>query len=374
VKTVMFTPSGVNSPPSLDEAARPAGMSHRSPRFAALLDEVRALLLRCLGGDSSYEALLLCSSGTGALEAALGAADGPILVVVNGRYSQNLVSIAQAHGHDVRTLALDPFSAVDPAEVQRALDRDGSIRTLAVVHCETTTGVLAPLAALCRAAASRGVVTVVDAIGSAGAHDVGLGPQGPDWLVLTSGKALEGVPGLSFVVSRRALLDGGSLSRRGFYLDVARNWAYQRAGQVAHTVPTVLVTALREALRYWESETPQGRRCRYAVTTDALRAGLVQRGFELVPLPRGQRSNVVVPVRLPSGVDFARVQGELVESGMEIYFAADALERGYFFLAAIGRIEPPDLWAFLDALAASCRRRRAMHPADGRDARGAWHR
>jgi 2-aminoethylphosphonate-pyruvate transaminase len=220
------------------------------------------------------------------------------------------------------------------------------------VHCETTTGALAPLAELCRVAAARRVATVVDAVGSAGAHPLGLGPGGPDWVALTSGKAVEGRPGLSFVVGRGAL--DAAPRTGGYYLDLRRNLAAQRAGRVAHTVSPALVAAAHQALLRWERETPAGREARYAATADALRTGLVARGFALVPLPAGQRSNVVVPVRLPAAVDFAAVQGRLLELGMEVYRAPETLARGYFFLAALGRVDDADLAAFLDALAVGC--------------------
>jgi 2-aminoethylphosphonate-pyruvate transaminase len=356
MKHLLFTPSGVNVPPLLHEAGAASAMSHRSPHFTAVLQDVRRLVVQCLEGTAQHEAIMLASSGTGALEAALGAVDGPVLVILNGRYSTNLASIAAAVGHEVRTVRVKPFGAVYPGSVAAVLDGDPAIRTLAFVHCETTTGTLAPLASLCKVAANRGVVTVVDAIGSAGAHDLHLRSHGPDWVALTSGKAVEGLPGLAFVVTRRDLLDGGRMRRRGFYLDLLRHWERQRTGSVAHTVPVPLVSAVRIALQRWERETPKGRHRRYAATAAALRDGLRDREFELVPLPPGQQSDVVVPVQVPPGMDFVRVQAELLCSGLEIYHDEGSFAQGYFFLAALGPLEQADLEAFLDALRSACRR------------------
>jgi 2-aminoethylphosphonate-pyruvate transaminase len=356
MKRLLFTPSGVNVPPLLDEPDAASAMSHRSPHFATVLQDVRRLVVQCLEGTVEHEAIMLASSGSGALEAALGAVDGHVLVILNGRYSGNLASIAAAVGHEVRTVPVKPFGAVHPQSVAAVLDADPAIRTLAFVHCETTTGMLAPLAGLCQVAAARGVATVVDAIGSAGAHDLHLRSQGPDWVALSSGKAVEGLPGLSFVVTRRDLLDSGQIRRRGFYLDLLRHWERQRAGSVAHTVPVPLVSAVRTALRHWERETPKGRRRRYAATAAALRDGLRAREFQLVPLPPGQQSDVVIPVQVPPGADFARVQAELLCSGLEIYHDEGSLAQGYFFLAALGRLEQADLEAFLNALGIACGR------------------
>jgi len=320
-----------------------------------VLRDVRRLVLRCLEGEGDYEAVLLATSGTGAVEAMLGAADGPVLVIANGRYSRRMADIARAVGHDVATLQADAFAELRPEVVEEALRRRPDVRTLAFVHCETTTGLLTPLAGMCAVAAANGVATAVDAIGSAGAHDVHLRRPGPDWLVVTSGKAVEGPAGLSFVVGRHDRLTLGPVRRHGFSLDLFRHWECQRRDAVASTVPVPLVVTARAALSRWAQEGTAARRARYAATAGSLRNGLLARGFQLVPLPAAQRSNVVIPVRLPVGLDFALIRDQLLESGLEIYHAPETIAQGYFFLAALGCLDAGEIGAFLDALASSCR-------------------
>ncbi|TCO15698.1 2-aminoethylphosphonate-pyruvate transaminase [Kribbella steppae] len=348
-----MTPSGVNRP-ATDGLASP-GMSHRSPRFVPILKDVRNRVVRCLGGDERYGSVLLGTSGTGAVEAMMGAARDPVLIIENGRYSRRLTAIAAAQGHEVRSLHVEDFDLIDEATVGRALAASPRPRTLALVHCETTTGVLAPLQGICGLAAGLGVNTMVDAVGSVGAHSPGLGQTGPDWLAAGSGKGTEAIPGLSFVVARRSLLADAEPGRAGYLLDVGRNWKAQEAGAAAHTLPIPLVVALNEALRRWESETPAARERRYTRTATALRKGLQEHGFEIVPLHEEARSNVVIPVVLPLGVDFAQVQAELVERDMEVYYSEDAQARGYFVLAHIGGVDPDAFEEFLRALTTSCR-------------------
>lgn len=348
---LLLTPSGVNRPAGPGAGT---GMSHRSPRFRTLLDSVRTSTVRCLGGGDDYEAVLFGASGTAAVESIVCAVDGPMLVLETGRYSSRLASIAALHGHEVERWRVDDFAEVDPADLECALDRLPRVRTLAVVHCETTTGHLAPLPDLCRIAARRQVVTVVDAVGSAGAHPVRLGDDGPDWTALSSSKAVEGLPGLSMVVARTALLERPGNGCPAYFLDARRNWLTQRDGSVAHTLSVPLVIELDHALRRWTEETPTGRSARYAAIADALRAALRHHGFDLVPLPEAQRSNVVVPVRLPPGVDFERVQAELVDDDVEVYFAPEAQRRGYFFLSLLGRVDPALIPSCIGLLADRC--------------------
>src|SRR5258707_132299 len=119
MRPLLFTPSGVNAPAGMSTANEPV-MTHRSPRFAQLLHDVRHLVVRCLDGEDDHEAVMLAASGTGAVEAMLGAVDGPVLVLVNGRYSWNMAGIAEAVGHEVRILQTAPFAGIDPTAVEQA--------------------------------------------------------------------------------------------------------------------------------------------------------------------------------------------------------------------------------------------------------------
>ncbi len=329
-------------------------MSHRSARFGSLLTSVRESTLRCLGCEGGYQAIILGTSGTGAIESILCAVEGPLLVLETGRYSRRMASMATVHGHTVHSLPVAEFAAVDPEAVEHALIRLPTVRTLAIVHCETTTGHLSPVAELCKVARLHGVATIVDAVGSAGAHRLPVGPEGPDWMAISSGKAVESMPGLSVIVARSETLAAKVTDRPAYFLDARRNWRAQRDGSVAHTVSVPLLCALDDALRRWEVETADGRTRRYAATADALRRELVANDFDLIPLPDAQRSNVVIPVRLPDGVDFERVQIDLADRDIEVYFSPEAQEQGYFFLSLIGDVDRRLIPRFVRVLAHSC--------------------
>lgn len=121
-------------------------------------------------------------------------------------------------------------------------------------------------------------------------------------------------------------------------------------------MPVQIVFALCEALDHAFSETAAGRAHRYALMADLLRIGLARRGFDLVELPKGQRSNVVIPVRLPPDLDYRCLQADLESLKIEIYSAEEALAAGYFFVAAMGALSYQDIDQFADALLAGCLR------------------
>ncbi|MGW6741565.1 pyridoxal-phosphate-dependent aminotransferase family protein [Streptomyces sp. NPDC055025] len=352
---LLFNPGPTNTRASTKEALVVDDMSHRAPGFRALLTQVRESLPRLLGGEDDFEAVLFACSGTGANEAAVNCVRGPVLALVTGYYSERLAQIAERSGLEVRRMRFGTFEGVDPGAVAAELDSAPDIRSLTFVHHETATGVLTPMAELNRVAAERGVLSLVDAISSVGAHRLALDAEGPDVLTVTSNKGLEGLPGVSFVVGRRAVLENARPGH-SYYFDLARQLRAQRGAEVPFTVPVQILHALAEALDHYERETPAGRAARYAVTAGLLRDGLVRRGFRLVELPAGRRSEVVVPVRLPAGLDYERVRTELDRLGVEIYTPADALAAGYFFLAAMGPLGPVDVEHGLDAFTAACER------------------
>lgn len=351
----LFNPGPTNTRESTKRALLTEDMSHRCSAFRDVFTGVRKSLVRLLDGDDEYEAVMFAASGTGANEAVARCLEGDTLVIVTGRYSERLAQILEVCGRRVHRMLVPVFAAVDCDEVAGRLRADPGIRNLAFVHHETTTGLLTPLRDLCALASRMGILTFVDAISSVGAHELSLNSTGPDYLTVTSNKGLEAFPGVSFVVARVALLEqvgpGDS-----YYFDIGRQLASQRRGEVPFTVPVQVVHALSEALGHLAHETGAGRRRRYALVADLMRRGLRSRGFELIDLPSGQQSNVVIPVRLPAGLDFHRLQSELEMLAIEIYSAEEALRSGYFFVASMGHLAHTDVADFLEALVGACGR------------------
>lgn len=351
----LFNPGPTNTRASTKQALVVDDMSHRAPPFRAILAEVRAAVPRLLGAADGYEAVLFACSGTGANEAAVNCLRGPVLALVTGHYSERLAQIAERSGLDVRRMRFGTFEGIDPRAVAAALDAAPGTRSMIFTHHETATGVLTPMTELSRLAADRGILTFADVISSVGAHELALDAGGPDVVTVTANKGFEALPGVSFVVGRREVLQNARAGS-SYYFDLARQLRMQRDAEVPFTVPVQVVCALAEALVHYERETPAGRAARYALAARTMRDGLARRGFRLIELPEGQRSNVVIPARLPAGLDYERARNELDALGVEIYSPPDAIAAGYFFMATMGAIGHADIEAGLDAFTAACER------------------
>jgi 2-aminoethylphosphonate-pyruvate transaminase len=342
-----------------DERVRAAlggpDLCHREPEFTELMNRVRDRVTRICGGGGEHTSLILTGSGTAAVEAALTSvvpADGALLTLDNGHYGRRMHDIAVTHG--LRSHRLDFGWAVplDLDAVDRALAADPALSHVAVVHHETSTGMLNDIAAVTRVAHRHGREVVVDAVSSVGAEDIDLVRDGIDWLAGSANKCLEGMPGLAFVTGRRAAFTAlAGHPRRSYYLDLARHFAAQEtslAPAFTPAVPTFYAfdTALELALR----EGVLARRDRYRALVRILREGLERLGFALL-LPPEHRAVGLTVVRLPPGVSYDELHDPLKAAGYVVYAAQGPLAEGHFRLSTLGALTAEDITGFLDALA-----------------------
>ncbi|KGW45771.1 2-aminoethylphosphonate--pyruvate transaminase [Burkholderia pseudomallei MSHR684] len=266
--------------------------------FNRLTKSVCADLVRIAGGGDAYVCVPLQGSGTFAVEATLGTLvprDARVLVPNNGAYCARIAAILRRLG--IAHVEL-PFAEDEPASahaIDAALARDARLTHVALVHLETSAGLLNPLddiAAVCRA---RGRALIVDAMSSFGALPIALAASGIDALISASGKCLEGVPGMGFAIVRRSALEAAEGRSPSVALDLHDQYAYmQRTSQWRFTPPTHVLAALRAALDQFFDEGGQpARGARYARNCATLVDGMRALGFEPFLDARAQASVIV---------------------------------------------------------------------------------
>ena len=356
MRHLLLNPGPTNVPARVRAALDAPDLCHRTPEFTAVLTRVQRRLLALAGGAGTHAAVLFAASGTGANEAMLGSLARAPLVVVNGPYSERLWEIARRLGLGGRRLDVGAEGPIEPARVEAALERWPDVTEIALVHHETSTGILAPLAALGRLAQRWRRPLLVDAISSLGAEEVDLRRDGVAACTVSANKCLEAFPGVSFVLVREDLLEARRHGASGFYLDLHATWRRQREGEPRFTVPVQLVAALDEALRALEEEGVAGRRARYRALSERLRSGLRGLGLAPVLVPDPLQSSTVTRARLPAGVAFEDLRSALAERGITVVAPASTLATGCFLLAVMGDLDESDIDRCLhdldDALAA----------------------
>jgi 2-aminoethylphosphonate-pyruvate transaminase len=352
---LLLNPGPINVSARVGRALLRGDLCHREPEWAALQGQARALLLELFAGPAAgaWGACLLTGSGTAAMEAAVSSLVPPgkrLLVLQNGVYGERLAAIARAHGIELRLLEAPWTTPQDPAALAAALRADPEIAAVAGVHHETTTGLLNPVRELGQVCRAAGRTFLVDAISSIGGEELDLEGWGVDAVIGTANKCIRALPGLSFVLARRALLErAAQWPARTLYLHLPRYFQAQEQGGVPFTPAVQVGYALHEALLELREETVAARCARYRALAAQLRAGFARLGLEpLVAAPH--RSHTITTLRLPPGWGYAALHDALRAQGLVIYAGQGALEQTAFRIANMGLLDEADCARVLLAL------------------------
>lgn len=257
----------------------------RDEPFIATIRDIRRRLVHLAGEtEADYTAVLMQGSGTFAIEATVGSViprDGKLLVIINGAYGRRIAAMAAVLGIAHTTLQYAEDSLPNLEEVRASLQADPAITHVALVHCETTSGLLNPLAAIGGIVREAGRLLIVDAMSSFGAVPITLSTCGVDYLISSSNKCIEGAPGFAFVLARTAALLATEGCARSLSLDVLAQWrGFESNGQFRFTPPTHVLLAFQQALNELEAEGGvAGRAARYAANHSTLITGMRALGF-----------------------------------------------------------------------------------------------
>jgi 2-aminoethylphosphonate-pyruvate transaminase len=356
---LLFTPGPLTTSASVKQAMQ-RDLGSRDAEFIEMVGRVHAGLLDIAGvsKQQGFESVLLQGSGTFGLEAVVGCAlprDGKLLVASNGVYGTRFALIAEALGIDHTLLRFAEDEQVDPARVDAALAADSSLTHVSIVHCETSTGMLNPVAELCRVAQAHGRISIVDSMSAFGGVPIDLAEWGADFLVSSSNKCIEGVPGFAFVVCRREALLATEGQARSLSFDLLAQWrGIEKNGQFRFTPPTHAILAFDQALRELEQEGGvAGRAKRYAANHRCLLDGMRAQGFDEY-LPEALQGPIITAFRYldDDRFDFDELYRGMSEQGFVIY-PGKLSEATCFRIGSIGRIDTSDVTNMLDALKSS---------------------
>jgi 2-aminoethylphosphonate-pyruvate transaminase len=320
----------------------------REPAFIAMTAELRRRLLELAGGHASHVAIPIQGSGTFIVEAAIGTLvkpDDALLVLANGAYGERMIEIARRLGRKVEALRWPEDQAVDPAAVERALADNPALTHVALVHCETTSGLLNPLAAIAAVVARQRRAFMVDAMSSFGALPLDLRQTPITAVLASSNKCLEGVPGIAFAAIEKNAIEFAKGVAPSLSLDLYDQWrGFESNGQWRFTPPAQVVAALLEALRGLETEGgPAARLARYRNNFRTLADGMARLGFRLFLDERVQAPIIATFRSLEDPrLRFDDLYAALAARGFIIY--PGKLTRAQSFrIGCIGALQPEDL-------------------------------
>ena len=356
---VLLNPGPALTSEAVKRAAAGVDLCHREPEFTLVERCVREKLLRVADVGSGWRVALLSGSGTGAAEMAIRAAVRPgrrLLVVVNGVYGERLRAMAERAAIRVVVSERGWTEPADPEEIELLLASEPDVDAVAVVHHETTTGLLNPVAAIAETARDFDVRVVVDGVSSFGVEELKLEGSGVDFFACSSNKCLQGLPGAAFVVVSSAGLERlAEVPPTSVYLDLGAYLRGEERRSVPFTPAVPALAALDAALDELFVLGPAEHRRRYAERAATLDAVLDRLGLEPIIAPE-HRSRTVRSVPLPDGVAYAPLHDELKRHGYVIYAGQGPLAKEIFRVCCMGTLEPAVLEAFGNALGAALER------------------
>jgi len=349
-------------------------LSHLDPELIGLLDDVRARLARLFQAPEGSFTFAVSGTGTSGMETMVANMVGegtPVVAVINGYFGERLAEMCRRYGGEVRRVEADWGRAVDPAALRAAL-QEGETGVVAMVHAETSTGVLNPVADLAAVAREHGALTLVDAVTSLGGHPLDVAGWGLDAVYSCTQKCVGAPSGMSPVAwTPRAR--ARAVPCRSFYFDLGLLEDYWLSRKYHHTMSSSMIYALHEALVTIGEEGLEARWARHRRHHEALARGVEALGLSLLP-PAGERLWTLNAVAVPPGVDEAAVRKTLLaEFSMEIGAGLGPLAGKIWRVGLMGASSTPSLvLLFLSAFGSAVRRAGfACDPGAGVDAAAA---
>ena len=255
--------------------------------YKDMTQEVRSSLLELAHADpKDYTTVLMQGSGTFGVESVLSSIPGEndcVLVLVNGAYTERMCQILTYHRIHFKRLDFAWDSIPDAKEVEEFLKVNPDVTMVAMVHSETTTGILNDIAAIGTVVKAAGKTFIVDAMSSFGGVDINVPKIGIDFLVSSANKCIQGVPGFSFIIARIEKLQASKGNTRSLSLDLYDQWRVMEkdGGKWRFTSPTHVVAAFHRAISELKEEGGIAvRNARYAKCNQMLRDGMKELGFE----------------------------------------------------------------------------------------------
>lgn len=321
-----------------------------------LVQDIRHRLVNLIGSEN-YTSVLMQGSGTFSVEAAIGTmmpAEGKLLVIANGAYGQRMAQITRVLRIPLAVLEFGETGVPEVEAIREALENDPAITHVAMVHCETTTGMLNPVADIGRVVKEFGKIYMVDAMSSFGGIVMDWDDLGADVVVSSANKCIQGVPGFGFILVRKDLLSRWKGQARSLSMDVYDQWRTMedQQGKWRYTSPTHVVRAFLQALRELEEEGGiVAREKRFRENHKTLVAGMRKRGYEPL-VPDQWQSPFITAFHYPPAENFTfeRFYTRLKERGFVIY-PGKVSNADCFRIGTIGHVFPADMEKLLEAIA-----------------------
>jgi 2-aminoethylphosphonate-pyruvate transaminase len=354
-RPILLCPGPVMLSKPVREAVANTTIGHREPEFSQLLAETTAMIKPVVGiepDDPAYQTAIITGSGTAANETLLATLSqlGRILVLSNGEFGERLVEVSSQHSTQVDHLKFKWQQRLDLPAIEQAL-QSRRYGLVAMVHHETSTGLLNPVGEVARLAHRYGAAISVDTVSSIGAELIAAKAWDVDALTGSSGKALSAMPGAGIVVIKTSLLNRlNPAERRCHYLDLHQLFAFmQNRLQTPNTPAVHVFVSLHAALNQIRDQGAEAFRGVIHHRALYTRRRLKKMGLQYADYGLDS-SSVITCVTLPEYLSFAELSAHLKRQGIVVYNGKGPLKDHIFQIGHIGALKYNDTAFALDQL------------------------
>ncbi|AKG35038.1 2-aminoethylphosphonate aminotransferase [Paenibacillus durus] len=354
-RTILLNPGPATTTDTVKYAQIVPDICPREQEFGRLMEDISVELTRLVADDARYATVLFGGSGTAAVESILSsvASDDAVVIINNGAYGRRMCEISAAYGLNYLEFKSSPEQAVDVPALEAAIRNSRQpVSHVAVVHNETTTGLLTDIEAIGKLCAKYRLDLIVDAMSSFGAIPIQMESMNIRYLAASSNKNLQGMPGISFVVADKSKLESlKSAKPRNYYLNLPAQYEhFVKTRQMRFTPPVQTLYALKQAIEELKGEGLAERYARYAKSWETLIHGMSLRGLKHLVAEK-DHSRTVTSFLEPDceGFDFQAMHDFFYARGFTIY-PGKIEDLRTFRIANIGDISFKDIEAFLTLL------------------------
>jgi 2-aminoethylphosphonate-pyruvate transaminase len=349
-RNILLNPGPATTTHSVKLAQVVPDICPREYEFGDLMEYVSLELTKIVADTKDFASVLFGGSGTAVVESVLCSVvphDKTVLIVNNGAYGKRMCQIVDTYDMNYIEFKSSPIEPINLEELEKEIKNCDNISHLAVIHNETTTGLLNNLDDLGNIAKKYNIELIVDAMSSYAAIPIDMKRQNITYLMASSNKNIQGMAGVGFVIANKeALQKVKDIKPRSFYLDLYTQYAnFLKSHQMRFTPPVQTLYALKQAIIEAKEEGIENRYKRYSKSWEVLTDALKEMNMKYL-VDDKYHSKIITSIFIPDGVDFNHMHDYFYDLGFTIY-PGKVADFNTFRVANIGEIDYNDMNEFI---------------------------
>lgn len=354
-RNVLLNPGPATTTDAVKFAQVVPDICPREKEFGLLMDYCATEITTFVGDPIDYATVMFGGSGTATVEAILSSVipeNGKILIIDNGAYGKRMCQITSAYKINTTIFESSSIEPIDLQQLEDVISNEEGLTHLAIVHHETTTGLLNDISTVGALCSKYKIGFIVDSMSGFAAIPIDMREMNIDYLAASSNKNIQGMAGIGFAIcNKQALLKTASFAPRNLYLNLYAQYAYfEKTGQTRFTPPVQTFYALKQAIIETKEETIEKRYARYSASWETLLKGIESLGLEYL-IDKENHSKIITSIIEPKTekYDFEEMHDFFFEKGFTIY-PGKVNNYDTFRISNIGQIDHTDIEAFLEVL------------------------